>query len=212
MSSLGKKYRLAGRVSLLLAAMVGLLGAAGIALTLARFQPAAPEVATVLPAPLPLPDFALTGHDDKAFTRDRLTGQVSLVFFGFTQCPDICPVTLQQLSVVRRRLEEAGAEVIPEIVFVSVDPSRDDTETLAEYVNAFGNGVYGVRGDLDSLNVLTEPLGVFHARPETDDGYDVEHMSAVLVINQSAEFAALFRPPHEIEAIVADWPGLMRQL
>ena len=197
---------------MLLAAMVGLLGAAGIALMLARFQPADPEVATVLPAPLPLPDFALTGHDGNAFTRDELSGQVSLVFFGFTQCPDICPVTLQQLSVVRRRLEVAGADVIPEIVFISVDPARDDTETLAKYVSAFGDGVYGVRGDLDSLNVLTEPLGVFHARPRTDDGYDVEHMSAVLVINPRAEFAALFRPPHAIEAIVADWPGLVRKL
>ena len=203
---------MSGRVSLLLAAMVGLLGAAGIALMLARLEPAGPEVATVLPAPLPLPDFALTGHDGEAFTRGELAGQVSLVFFGFTQCPDICPVTLQQLSVVRRRLEDAGAEVVPEIVFVSVDPARDDTETLAEYVNAFGDGVYGVRGDLDSLNVLTEPLGVFHARPQTDDGYDVEHTSAVLVINEQAEFAALFRAPHAVESIVADWPGLLRRL
>ena len=192
--------------------MVGLLGAAGIALTLARYEPADPEVATVLPAPLPLPDFVLTGHDGETFTRDQLAGQVSLVFFGFTQCPDICPVTLQQLSVVRRRLEDAGAEAIPEIVFVSVDPARDDAETLAEYVSAFGDGVYGVRGDLDALNVLTEPLGVFHARPETDDGYDVEHTSAVLVINERAEFAAVFRAPHAVEAIVADWPGVLHRL
>ncbi len=212
MFSSPSKQHIQGRVSLVLAAMVGLLAAAGIALSLALRQQPELQVATLLPEPLPLPEFALTDHEGDAFSRADFVGQTSLVFFGFTQCPDICPVTLQQLAVVRRNLMEAGSSVIPEIVFVSVDPERDDVDTVAAYVGAFGDGVRGVRGELDALNVLTQPLGVFHARPETDDGYDVEHTSAVLVINPDAEFAGLFRAPHSVDRIVADWPGLARQL
>ena len=212
MKSSREKPRMQGRVSLVLAAMVGLLAAAGIAFSIALKRQPELQAATLLPEPLALPEFALTDDRGGAFGRDDLIGRTSLLFFGFTQCPDICPVTLQQLAVVRRKLEESGSNVIPEIVFVSVDPERDDVNTIAAYVGAFGDGVRGVRGELDALNILTQPLGVFHARPETDDGYDVEHTSAVLVINADAEFAGLFRAPHVVDAILADWPGLVRQL
>ena len=203
---------MSGRASLVLAAVVGLLAAAGISFSLALKRQPELTAATLLPEPLPLPEFVLTDHQGNSFGREDFVGQTSLLFFGFTQCPDICPVTLQQLAVLRRKLEETGSKVIPEVVFVSVDPARDDVDTLAAYVGAFGAGVQGVRGELDALNTLTQPLGVFHARPETDNGYDVEHSSAVLIINPNAEFAGLFRAPHVVEDMVADWPGLARQL
>ena len=207
-----QKSLMRGRVSLVLAAMVGLLAAVGISLTLALKRQPELQAATLFPEPVAVPEFALTDHEGDVFDRESLVGQTSLLFFGFTQCPDICPVTLQQLAVVRRKLEESGGAVIPQIVFISVDPARDDVDTLAAYVGAFGKGVQGARGELNALNVLTQSLGVFHARPETDDGYDVEHTSAVLIINPDAEFAGLFRAPHVVEDIVADWPGLVRQL
>ena len=206
------RHRQSARVSLVLAALVGLLAAAGITFSLALRQQPELRVATLLPEPLPLPEFTLTSHEGEAFGRDDLIGQTSLLFFGFTQCPDICPLTLQKLAVARRTLEQAGNSVVPEIVFVSVDPERDDVATVAAYVGAFGANLQGLRGELDALNVLTQPLGVFHARPETGDGYDVEHTSAVLVINADAEFAGLFRAPHVVDEIVADWPGLVSRL
>src|SRR5690606_16661121 len=89
--------------------------------------PDEPEFATVLPERLPLPEFALVDHEGAPFTRDRFLGRTSLLFFGFTHCPDICPATLTQLASARRQLasEGMGETRLPQIVFVSVDPARD---------------------------------------------------------------------------------------
>ena len=169
--------------------------------------PEMPVHATVLPAPAPLPEFELMNHNGDLFGTDAFKGRWSLVFFGFTNCPDICPVALQQMVVARRRMAEANPELkLPDIVFVSVDPGRDSADVLAQYVGGFGSTVTGVRGDPDELRKLTGAIGIFFAVSPGVDEYSVAHSAAVIVINENAEFHALFSAPYDIDTFVNEMP------
>jgi len=171
-------------------------------------QRARPEHAMVLPAPMALPAFSLLDRNGDPFTRDSLRGGWHLLFFGFTHCPDICPVTLQQLALAKKRLAEEGG-AFPGIVFVSVDPERDSPDTLAAYVDSFSAGIEGVSGDLEQLHKLSKPLGIYFARSGDLDGdYSVDHSAVVLLINPAAEWQALFSTPHSVDNFVHDMPLL----
>lgn len=173
--------------------------------------PAALTHATVLPAPMALPDFTLMDQNDQLFDKRSLNGRWSMVFFGFTQCPDICPVTLQQLALARRQLAEENSDaVLPDIIFVSVDPERDSPEVLRQYVQAFGAGITGVSGDPAEISKLARTLGIFfEVDPGEGDDYTVAHSAAVIVINENAEFHALFSAPHNVSAFVVDMPVII---
>lgn len=174
--------------------------------------PAAPQSATVFPEPRPLPEFRLVDHRSEPFSREDLEGHTSLLFFGFTHCPDICPATLQQLVLARRQL--AGQDQpLPEIVLISVDPERDTPGVLERYVEYFGQGVTGVTGSLEDLRALTAALGIHFEKAPAGDGpadeYLVNHSAAVLVIDPQARLAAIFGAPHSIDAFVNDLPLLL---
>jgi protein SCO1/2 len=173
---------------------------------------ATPQSATIFPEPRALPEFRLVDHRGQPFGRDELEGHTSLLFFGFTHCPDICPATLQQLAVARRQLRGEG-EALPEIVLISVDPARDTPEVMERYVEYFGQGVTGVTGRLEELRALAAPLGIhFENTPAANgsaDDYTVSHSAAVLVIDPQARLAAIFGAPHSVEAFVNDLPLLM---
>lgn len=172
--------------------------------------PAKPQRATILPATMELPAFALLDETGSAIGRDAFVGQWSLVFFGFTHCPDICPLTLQVLSGARRTLSDSGQDPLPQIVLVSVDPERDTPEVMQTYLGNFGDGTKGVTGDLDELQKLTKSLGIFFAKSVREDGsYSVDHSAVVLVINPDGQFHALFGAPHEIDNFVHDLPIIL---
>ncbi|MEQ8206963.1 MAG: SCO family protein, partial [Woeseia sp.] len=125
------------------------LGLAGGAYFLSKaVQPQSLQDATVLPDSRALPPFELIDDSGQPFGNQRLAGNWTLLFFGFTHCPDICPATLQQLSIARQQLAEKGIEPLPEIVLISVDPERDTAEALSAYVRNFGDHVTGVSGEL----------------------------------------------------------------
>ena len=168
-----------------------------------------PEHATLLPAPMPLPAFELIDQDGASFTPQQMTDRWSLVFFGFTHCPDICPATLQQLAIARDRVQSDGGN-FPDIVLISVDPERDDAAVMRAYVQNFGDGIKGVTGAPENLQALTKALGIFVAKSDLPNGgYTVDHSSAVLLINPSAEWHAVFTAPHTIDEFVADIPRLI---
>ena len=191
-----------------LAVLIG-LGAGFLAWQSTSDEPPAIETATLLPAPLELPEFSLTDQDGNPADRRFFEGQWDLVFFGFTHCPDICPVTLQTLAAARRQLEENGMRELPRIVLVSVDPERDSPGTLKTYVEYFGDDVAGLTGSEDALRVLTDGLGIFFQRMASDDeNYNVDHSAVVLVLNPAGQFTALFSAPHRPSAFVNDLPGI----
>ncbi len=199
--------------SLVIAVLViGLLAGALVAVSVRDAPPpaAAPRAATLLPAPTPLPDFELVDHTGQAQTRSLFTGQWQLLFFGFTECPDICPTTLATLSTAREALEDQGLADVPRIVLVSVDPDRDTPERLADYISYFGDDHVALTGDVDALRELTEPLYIYFSKvPLGEDNYTVDHSSVVLLINPEGEFHALFSGPIRSDDLVHDLPLIL---
>ncbi len=184
--------------------------AMGIFLGVRTQAPEEPLAAFVLPAPTPLPEFALVDQSGNTVTRDTFRGRWSLVFFGFTHCPDICPTTLQILATAQEELAESARSPLPRIVLVSVDPERDTPELMGRYLDYFGDGHLGITGSLDELKKLTTALGIFFEKqPGTDENYSVDHSAAVLVINPAAEFHALFSGSHKADNFVHDLPLIL---
>jgi protein SCO1/2 len=172
--------------------------------------PPAPGTATVLPATSALPEFSLLDQSGQMIGRDVFEGQWDLLFFGFTQCPDICPTTLQVLADAQRQLANAGQEPLPRIVLVSVDPERDTPDVIGQYVGHFGDDSLGITGPMDEIRKLTNSLGIFFEKSGPDeDNYSVAHSAVVLLIDPDGRFHSLFGSPHKAENFVHDLPIIM---
>jgi protein SCO1 len=194
--------------NLLIAIVLGIALAAGMFLAL-RHDPAAdtPVAATVLPVAAALPPFRLVDDEGNEVGPEVFEGHWNLVFFGFTQCPDVCPLTLQTLSSARAALAESGETPLPRIVLVSVDPERDTPERLSAYVDSFGSGTLGLTGSPEEIRRLTDALGIYFAKVGDDaEAYTVDHSSAVLLIGPDGRYRAVFGAPHEPENFVHDLP------
>ncbi len=154
-----------------------------------------------------LPAFELVAHDQRPFAREDFNGHWSLLFFGYTHCPDICPITLQALADAVGQIGDADVRDALRIYFVSIDPERDSPAQLAEYVAYFNPGFTGLTAPLENLRPLTRALGIAHDfRNKTDDAtaYDVDHSSAIVLINPNAEFAGIFGAPHDPAVLARD--------
>ena len=197
--------------NLIVALVLGIAIAAGLALALRNTGgPAAPLTATILPAGNALPEFALLNQDGAPVDRTVFTGQWDVVFFGFTNCPDICPATMTVLGQAQRELEAQGQDPLPRVVLVSVDPERDKPEAMARYIGYFGEGNLGLTGELEEIRKLTDALGVYFQKAATEDAnYGVDHSTVVLVIDPQSRLKALFSAPHLVENLVHDLPLIM---
>ena len=154
-----------------------------------------------------LPEFELVDHRQKPLTRADLNGHWSLMFFGYTHCPDICPIGLQTMADAFKAIEDTDVSRHLQIYFVSVDPERDRPEVLAEYVSYFDPGFIGATAPLERLTPLTRSLGIAHAlrnKTENSDHYDVDHSSAFVLIDPQAQYAGLFSAPQNATALARD--------
>jgi protein SCO1/2 len=168
-------------------------------------QPNVLATGTLLTPARPLPSMAFTDQDGAKFDDARLQGRWSLMFFGFTSCPDVCPATLTLLAQVEKQLADLPAERRPQIVLVSVDPQRDTPEQLAKYVRFFSPTFIGIRAEEPQIDEFTRNLGVPVARtPTGDGGYTVDHSGSIFAIDPSGRMRALFSPPHDAAALAAD--------
>lgn len=198
--------------NLIIGIVSGVALAAGLMVAIKTFHAPAASVksATVLPTTMELPDFALVDHHGKPADKSFFEGQWDLVFFGFTHCPDVCPMTLQVLRAAKSKLVADGFEAVPRIVLVSVDPERDTPDQLAAYIAAFGDDNAGLTGSLAELRKLTSGLGIFFEKSlQGGDDYGVDHSAVVLVVDAQGRFHALFSSPHRIEDYVHDIPLLV---
>ncbi|MGH8496959.1 MAG: SCO family protein [Gammaproteobacteria bacterium] len=186
-----------------LAVIAGALGAASAHWLRAAREPKA----TVLDTPRPLPEFELVDHHGRPFERSDLDGRWSILFFGFTNCPDVCPVTLQTLAEASDRLDDLPDARRPRVVFVSVDPARDDASTLARYVTWFDPRFTGVTGELARLQALTDGLGVAvrYVREPAGVEYTVDHTAAVFLVDPEARLRAIFTSPHDASQFAQDY-------
>lgn len=188
---------------------------AGLWLSLRLSAPAAPPEteATMLRTPRPLSDFALVNHRGEPAGLDSLRGRWSLVFFGFTHCPDVCPTTLSILASASRELATLPTALQPRLVFVSIDPERDTPGVLSGYVAHFNTGLLGLTGELEQVRGLTGELGVaFQKVPLENGGYTMDHSAAVFLLNPRAEFNGVFSAPHSPRGIAGDYQQIVRYL
>ena len=162
------------------------------------------QVITLFPEPKPLMAFALADHQQRAFDLSRLKGKWTFLFFGFTHCPDICPTTLAVLARARSSIVKntAAAENI-QFVFVSVDPNRDTTAELKQYVDYFDTNFLGVTGDDTQIGKLASQLGAAYqvAILPGKEHYPVYHTTAVFLLDPQARYHAVLKPPHDAEII-----------
>lgn len=143
-------------------------------------------------------DFNLVDHTGSAVGLDDLKGRWSLLFFGFTFCPDICPTTLSVLNDVVGKLENP-----PQVVMVSVDPERDTPDKLADYVPAFNSTFRGFTGEFDEVVSLATQVNIaFGKVPGPELGtYLIGHTASIVVVNPAAGYEGFIKAPHNAQNI-----------
>jgi protein SCO1/2 len=149
----------------------------------------------LLDTPRNIGEMELVDHHGETFTEDRFLGKWTLVFFGFTYCPDVCPTTMAFLNEFVGRLE--GTEVgDTEVVLVSVDPARDTVEQLAGYLPYFNPDFTGVTGEFLEIHRFATALNTpFRKIPGQDENYQIDHSTNVVLINPRGDYHGFFRAP-----------------
>ena len=173
-----------------------------------------PVNATWLRAPRPLPEFELLSHSGQAFSKENLAGNWSILFFGFANCPDVCPTTLATLNRVVDGIADQGKRP-PRVIFVSVDPMRDSVDKLAAYVPYFNPDFIGLTGEFARIQNLTRELGVavnYSPIKQTGSGqedqlqnYSVDHSTTLFLIDPDGRLSGIFSAPHITEQIIDDY-------
>jgi protein SCO1 len=153
-------------------------------------------------------DYALSLNLPDADGRPRslaeFKGKVAVVFFGFTQCPDVCPTTLAELAAVKQQLGPAGADVVG--IFVSVDPARDTAEILKAYVGNFGADMVALRGSEEQTRAAAKSFKVFYQKVpgKTETSYTIDHTAASYVFDRSGRVRLFTRYGTGAEALAHD--------
>jgi len=175
-----------------------------------RDAPPQTERATVLPQARPLPELALVDQDGGKLPGDFFVGRWTLVFFGFTQCPDVCPTTLATLAGVAKQLKDLPADQQPRVLLVSVDPERDTPELLAAYVRFFDPAFLAAAGTPEAVAEAANAFGVPYARVDLPDGgYTMDHGSGIFVVGPEGGIDAFLSAPHDARIIAQDYRALV---
>jgi protein SCO1 len=166
-------------------------------------HPQPPRIAGFyLPQAMPLKAFQLTDHRGRSFNNEALRGRWTLLAFGYTHCPDVCPTTLLKLRETRDLLKTIDNPMSVAVVLVTLDPQRDGPATLARYVTQFDARFLGVSGSPADIDAFASQLQVKHARSGgTPSMYFIDHSSSVAVITPEGSLRALFSMPLRPETV-----------
>ena len=168
------------------------------------------EAVTLLPQPRELPAFNLRQSDGTPLVAGELAGHWTLVFLGFTFCPDVCPTTLTELAQAQKQWEAMPESTRPRVLVVSVDPERDTPGKTGEYAHAFHPDTLAATADVPALEKFATSLGfVFMKAPGANfehnpQDYSVDHSAHIAVLDPQGRLAGLIRPPLQPQAIAAD--------
>lgn len=159
--------------------------------------------------PRALSAFNLAVSDGSRLTPDRLRGRYSLLFFGFTHCPDVCPTALSTIRQIENVL--AGSPVTHKVnyVFISVDPERDNAKILDDYTKYFSPNIIAATGTHEALKQFTREMGVVYSQTKINSEYSIDHSTQFVVLNPNVEIIGIIRPPQIPDAIAADLRQLM---
>ncbi len=162
---------------------------------------------TWLPQGRAIAPFSLVDQDGAPFDQGRLAGAPSLLFFGFTHCPDVCPQTLALLA----QLDHDPPVADLRTVFVTVDPARDDVAALKAYVGAFSPRMIGLTGSDEAIDGLLKSAGALRERHDLPGGgYTMDHSAIIFLLDREARLVAVFSPPLDLPSIRSDLSALAR--
>ena len=152
-----------------------------------------------------IPDFALQSADGKLINKATLSKHWTVVFLGFTHCPDICPTTLADLSKVQKVWETLPSETRPRVLFVSVDPQRDTPKAIAEYAAFFHKDTLTATAQEPALTEFVQSLALVYAKMPLKNGdYTMDHSATIVVLNPQGNEVGIIRPPFMPQKIAAD--------
>ena len=126
--------------------------------------------------------FSLKDVNNEIITEESFNGPLTAVFFGFTNCPDVCPMTLNNLDLVINNLENKKKSKF-KVFFVSIDPERDSTQIINDYLNTFENKIYGITGDPKKVFLFSKSWGIISEKIFTEEGeYLINHSSSIILL------------------------------
>jgi len=192
--------------------IAALAAAVGLALGVVLMKPKAVSIAsgTLLQPTRALPAFTLTDANGQPFTNTNLQGHWTVVFAGFTTCPDICPNTLTLMKGVMADLGPLSSQV--KLLLLSIDPERDTPERLKSYVEYFDPRFTGATGPNTELDKLARAMSFVYAKVpgESAETYTMDHSAALMLINPQGQLAGFLTAPHRREALTADLTTLLK--
>jgi protein SCO1/2 len=188
-------------ISVAALAAVAALGGVYVAHVVSTPPGPALESGTSLPRPRLLAPFSLVDTRNAPTRPAELRGHPTLVFFGFTHCPDVCPTTLALLASVQKQVAIPGLKV----ALISVDPERDTPEQLDKYISSFGGDFIGLTGSAPEIVNAMKSFGVAASRVDLAGGeYTMDHSATVFVLDRQASIVAVFTPPFNAAALTRD--------
>jgi protein SCO1/2 len=199
------------RLSWLLIASAALCAALAGFWLARELDSSAPQLAsgTWLAQPRTVSEFRLVDDLGHPFTRGNLQGKATLVFFGYTHCPDVCPTTLVKLQQVKKT---SGIPQL-QVLFVTVDPQRDTPEAVGRYAHAFDPSFIGLTGDPQELARMMADFGVASLRVDLPGGdYTMDHSAAVFLIDAQGRIVGVFTPPFDVQRLAQDLRVVAPQL
>jgi protein SCO1 len=168
------------------------------------------ENAVLYPQPRAVAEFHLTQGNGQALSLDNWRGHWNVVYFGYTNCPDVCPTTLATFKQVWKDLGTRDLTDAVRIDFISVDPQRDTPEHLRQYVDFFSRDFVAATGSDEELTALTRALGLVYSRTTDANGkIEVDHSGSAVIIDPQGRLVGMFRPPFEARALIADLATLI---
>jgi protein SCO1 len=200
------------RKRFLFAGLAVMLLGTGTALALGSRLQRAPELhGTLLDPPLPAAQFDLRSSGPDPVGPQNFRGKVVVLFFGFTACPDVCPLTMQRLAAAMHELGERAGDV--QVILVSVDPERDTPAEVDEYARRFHPSFVGVTGTEEELRATASSYGIFFARNESGSaaGYTVDHSASTLVLDRTGQLRMIWPFDTTGEQFAGDLRYLLRR-
>jgi len=198
---------------LVIGALIALSIAAAVWIVVIKPNQGLPEAIanTYIPEGRPVVGIRMRDQNNQPFTEEQFKGKWSFLFFGFTNCPDVCPTTLLVMKSVWAKLPEtAKKSPEPQLIFVSVDPDRDTPAILKNYVKYYHPDFIAITGEHKYLDILTVQVGALYGYEdgETEKDYTVNHSAQIVLIDPQGYFRGVFTSPHQVDEIVKTFTAI----
>ena len=159
----------------------------------------------ILVRPMEIDNFELIDQNNEAFNKKSLEGGWTVLFFGYTNCPDVCPTTIYKLAEIKNGIKEDLPSANFNTVLVTLDPDRDSPERLDEYIGYFDETMLGVTGTYENIQSFTSSLSVFYQRINKEEGYDFNHTASIFVFDKDGSLFATMSPANTVGELESDF-------